>query len=99
MPTLSKVLRELAQTCAPDLSARDAVRQLQTSGADLLLVEQNGTVLGVFGHREAVAVYADGSAPVRQYMPHPVPVRNASDSSAAHAERMVPADTLVVIIT
>jgi len=63
MPTLSKVLRELAQTCAPDLSAREAVRQLQTSGADLLLVEQNGTVLGMFGHREAVAVYADGSAP------------------------------------
>ncbi len=99
MPTLSKVLRELAQTCAPDLSARDAVRQLQTSGADLLLVEQNGTVLGVFGHREAVAVYADGSAPVRQYMRHPVPGRNAADSMEAGAEVMVREDTPVVILT
>src|SRR5256712_5673634 len=99
MPTLSKVLRELAQTCAPDLSAREAVRQLQTTGADLLLVEQNGTVLGVFGHREAVAVYADGSAPVRQYMRHPVPGRNAADSMEAGAEVMVREDTPVVILT
>src|SRR5216684_1219633 len=99
MPTLSKVLRELAQTCAPDLSAREAVRQLQTSGADLLLVEQNGTVLGMFGHREAVAVYADGSAPVRQYMRHPVPGRNAADSMEAGAEVMVREDTPVVILT
>ena len=99
MPTLSKVLRELAQTCAPDLSAREAVRQLQRSGADLLLIEQNGTVLGMFGHREAVAVYADGSAPVRQYMRHPVPGRNAADSMEAGAEVMVREDTPVVILT
>jgi formate dehydrogenase beta subunit len=99
MPTLSKVLREMAQTCAPDLSAREAVRQLHASGADLLLVEQNGTVVGIFGHREAVAVYADGSAPVREYMRHPVPGRNAADSMEAGAEVMVREDTPVVILT
>jgi len=75
MPALSKVVRPFGLTCPPDLPARDAARQLQASGADQLLVQQNGTVVGVFGHREAVAVYADGSAPVRQYMRQPVPGR------------------------
>jgi formate dehydrogenase (NADP+) beta subunit len=99
MPALSKVVRPLGLTCPPDLPARDAVRQLQASGADQLLVQQNGTVVGVFGHREAVAVYADGSAPVRQYMRQPVPGRTAADSMESGAELMVREDTPVVILT
>ncbi len=99
MPALSKVLRPLGETCPPDLPARDAVRQLQASGADELLVQQDGAVLGIFGHREAVALYADGSGPVRRYMRQPVPGRTAADSMEAGAEMMVREDTPIVILT
>src|SRR5439155_25682604 len=80
MPTLSKVLEPIGETCPADLSAAEAVRRLNTSGADALLVERDGGIVGLFSHREAIAAFADGSGRVDAYMRRPLPGRNIADS-------------------
>ena len=59
MPTLSKVLEPIGETCPAELSVAEAVRRLNASGADALLVERDGGIVGLFGHREAIAAFAD----------------------------------------
>ena len=64
MPTLSRVLQPIGPTCAADVSAADAVKQLAASGADALLVVKSGAFVGLFGYREALTAFADGAGPV-----------------------------------
>ena len=73
MPTLSRVLQPIGPTCPSDVSAADALQRLSTSGADALLVVKDGAFVGLFGHREALAVFADGGGPVERYMRRPLP--------------------------
>ena len=88
MPTLSKVVRPIGETCQADLAATEALRRLDASGADALLVVDNGGVVGLFGYREALATFADGSGPVRNYMRRPLPGRNVADSLESGADIM-----------
>src|SRR5438045_5265157 len=99
MPTLSKVLEPIGETCPADLSAAEAVRRLNTSGADALLVEKDGGIVGLFGHREAIAAFADGSGRVDAYMRRPLPGRNIADSLESGADIMYREDTPVVLMT
>ncbi len=99
MPTLSKVLEPIGETCPADLSAAEAVRRLNASGADALLVERDGGIVGLFGHREAIAAFADGSGRVDAYMRRPLPGRNIADSLESGADIMYREDTPVVLIT
>ncbi len=99
MPTLSKVLEPIGETCPADLSAAEAVRRLNASGADALLVERDGGIVGLFGHREAIAAFADGSGRVDAYMRRPLPARNIADSLESGADIMYREDTPVVLMT
>src|SRR5207302_565206 len=81
-------LPPIGETCPADLSASEALRRLNTSGGDALLVVDNGGVVGLFGHREALAAFADGSGPVRNYMRRPLPGRNVADSLESGADIM-----------
>ncbi|TME25498.1 MAG: hypothetical protein E6I68_02085 [Chloroflexi bacterium] len=99
MPTLSKVLEPIGETCPADLSAAEAVRRLNASGADALLVERDGGIVGLFGHREAIAAFADGSGRVDAYMRRPLPGRNIADSLESGADIMYREDTPVVLMT
>ena len=99
MPTLSKVLEPIGETCPADLSAAEAVRRLNASGSDALLVEKEGGIVGLFGHRGAIAVFADGSGPVESYMRRPLPGRNIADSLESGADIMYREDTPVVLMT
>src|SRR2546430_9521964 len=99
MPTLSKVLEPIGEICPADLSAAEAVKRLNASGADALLVEKDGGIVGLFGHREAIAAFADGSGPVGTYMRRPLPGRNVADSLESGADIMYREDTPVVLMT
>ena len=99
MPTLSKVLEPIGETCPAELSVAEAVRRLNASGADALLVERDGGIVGVFGHREAIAAFADGSGRVDTYMRRPLPGRNIADSLESGADIMYREDTPVVLMT
>ena len=99
MPTLSRVLQPLGPTCSAEVSAADAVKQLAASHADALLVLKNGVFVGLFGHREALAAFADGAGPVEQYMRRPLPGRNVADSLESGADIMYREDTPVVLMT
>jgi formate dehydrogenase beta subunit len=99
MPSLSKVLQPIGEIVAPGIAAREAVLRLQSTGEDALLVASDGQILGVFGHREALAAYGDGQAPVEQYMRRPLPGRNLADSLEAGADIMVREDTPYVVLT
>jgi len=52
-----------------------------------------------FGHREAIAAFADGSGPVGTYMRRPLPGRNVADSLESGADIMYREDTPVVLMT
>src|SRR5438445_504819 len=99
MPSLSKVLQPIGQTFPSDRTAAEALAQLTASGAEALLIEKDGSIVGLFGYREALAVYADGSAPVAQYMRRPLPGRNVADSLESGADIMYREDTPVVLMT
>ncbi|TMG00372.1 MAG: CBS domain-containing protein, partial [Chloroflexi bacterium] len=99
MPTLSRVLQPIGPTCPADVSAADALKRLTASGADALLVVKSGTFVGLFGHREALAAFADGSGPVEQYMRRPLPGRNVADSLESGADIMYREDTPIVLMT
>ncbi len=99
MPSLSKVLEPIGEICPADLSATEAVKRLNASGADALLVEKEGGIVGLFGHREAIAAFADGSGPVGAYMRRPLPGRNVADSLESGADIMYREDTPVVLMT
>ena len=99
MPALSKVLQPVPGTCAADVSGADAVKALVASGADALLVEKGGSIVGLFSHREALNAFGDGSAPVERYMRRPLPGRNVADSLESGADIMYREDTPVVLIT
>jgi len=99
MPALSKVVQPLPGTCSAELSAGEALRQLLATGADALLVEKQGVIVGLFGHREAIAAFSDGSRPVERYMRRPLPGRNVADSLESGADIMYREDTPLVLIT
>src|SRR5213080_3321062 len=99
MPSLSKVLQPIAPTCPAETPAADALKQLTSSGTDALLVVKNGAFVGLFGHREALAAFADGSGPVESYMRRPLPGRNIADSLESGADIMYREDTPVVLMT
>ncbi len=99
MPSLSRVLQPIGPTCPAEVSAADAVKQLAASRADALLVVKNGAYVGLFGHREALAAFADGAGPVEQYMRRPLPGRNVADSLESGADIMYREDTPVVLMT
>ena len=99
MPALSKVVQPLPGTCSAELSAGEALRQLLATGADALLVEKQGVIVGLFGHREAIAAFSDGSRPVEHYMRRPLPGRNVADSLESGADIMYREDTPLVLIT
>ncbi len=99
MPTLSRVLQPIGPTCPAGVSAADALKQLTDSGADALLVVKDGTFVGLFGHREALAAFADGAGPVEQYMRRPLPGRNVADSLESGADIMYREDTPLVLMT
>ncbi|TMD39345.1 MAG: 4Fe-4S dicluster domain-containing protein [Chloroflexi bacterium] len=99
MPALSKVVQPVPETCSAELSAGEALQQLLATGADALLVEKQGTIVGLFGHREAVAAFDDGSRPVERYMRRPLPGRNVADSLESGADIMYREDTPLVLIT
>src|SRR5205814_3959854 len=88
MPTLSKVLEPIGETCPADLSAAEAVRRLNASGADALLVERDGGIVGLFGHRGAMGAFAGGSGRVDAYMRRRLPGRNIADSLESGADIM-----------
>src|ERR1700738_586198 len=98
MPTLSRVLQPIGPTCPAGGTAAEAVKQLSSSGADALLVVKDGAFVGLFGHREALAAFADGSGPVEQYMRRPLPGRNGADSLESGADIMYREDTPVVLM-
>jgi len=98
MPSLSKVARAMGETCPPDLPVLEAVKRLQESGADALLVVQGETVLGVFGPREALTAYADGPGPVERFMRRPLPTRSPADSMESGADLMYREDTPYVLL-
>jgi len=99
MPTLSRVLQPIGPTCPAEVSAADALTRLTASGADALLVVKGGAFVGLFGHREALAAFADGSGPVEQYMRRPLPGRNVADSLESGADIMYREDTPIVLMT
>jgi len=99
MPTLSKVLRAVGETCPADLSVQEAVSRLNASGADAVLVVRDGQIVGAFGHREAVAAFGDDVAPVERYMRRPLPSRSVADSMEAGADIMVRENTPYVLLT
>src|SRR5579864_6099283 len=99
MPALSKVVQPVPPTCAAEVSGAEAVQRLAGSGAEALLVEKNGAIVGIFGHREALLTYGDGSAPVERYMRRPLPGRNVADSVESGADIMYREDVPVVLIT
>jgi formate dehydrogenase (NADP+) beta subunit len=99
MPTLSRVLQPIGPTCPAEVSASDALKRLSDSGADALLVVRGGAYVGLFGHREALAAFADGARPVEQYMRRPLPGRNVADSLESGADIMYREDTPVVLMT
>src|SRR6266566_3871798 len=99
MPTLSRVLQPIGPTCPADATAVDALKRLTASGADALLVVKGGAFVGLFGHREALAAFADGSGPVEQYMRRPLPGRNVADSLESGADIMYREDTPIVLMT
>ena len=99
MPSLSKVLQPIGQTFPAERSAAEALAQLTASGADALLIEKDGSIVGLFSYREALAAYADGSGPVEQYMRRPLPGRNVADSLESGADIMYREDTPVVLMS
>src|SRR2546427_561199 len=99
MPSLSKVLQPIGQTFPAGRTAAEALAQLTASGAEALLIEKDGSIVGLFGYREALAVYADGSGPVEQYMRKPLPGRNVADSLESGADIMYREDTPIVLMT
>src|ERR1700716_4686534 len=99
MPSLSKVLQPIGQTFPADRTAAEALTQLTASGGDALLIEKDGSIVGLFGYREAVTAFADGAGPVEQYMRRPLPGRNVSDSLESGADIMYREDTPVVLMT
>src|SRR4029077_14110817 len=88
MPSLSKVLQPIGQTFPADRSAAEALTTLAASGGDALLIEKDGTIVGLFSYREALGAYADGSGPVEQFMRRPLPGRNVADSLESGADIM-----------
>src|SRR5258708_12808997 len=99
MPSLSRVLQPIGPTCPAEGSAAEGVKRLAASGADALLVVKNGVFVGLFGHREALAAFADGTGPVEQYMRRPLPGRNVADSLESGADIMYREDTPIVLMT
>ena len=99
MPSLSKVLRAIGETCPADLDVQAAVVRLNDTGADAMLVEKDGRFVGLFGHREALAVFRDGAGPVERFMRRPLPSRSAADSMESGADIMVREDTPYVLLT
>lgn len=99
MPELSRVLQPIGPTCPADVSAVEALKRLSASGADTLLVVKDGAFVGVFGHREALAAFADGARPVELYMRRPLPGRNVADSLESGADIMYREDTPLVLMT
>jgi NADPH-dependent glutamate synthase beta subunit-like oxidoreductase/ferredoxin len=99
MPTLSKLLQPVVDSCPADVSAAEALRRLNASGGDALLIEKQGALVGLFGHREALAAFADGAEPVEKYMRRPLPGRNLADSMESGADIMYREDTPVVLMT
>jgi formate dehydrogenase (NADP+) beta subunit len=99
MPDLGKVTQPLALGVPPELSATEAAARLTRSGTDALLVVRDGAILGIFGHRESVAVYGDGRDPVERYMRRPLPSRSLADSMEAGADIMFREDTPYVVMT
>src|ERR1700694_5860213 len=98
-PTLSKRPQPIGETFPADRSAAEALAKLTASGSDALLIEKAGSIVGLFGYREALAVFADGSGPVEQYMRRPLPGRNVADSLESGADIMYREDTPVVLMT
>src|SRR5207248_418191 len=83
-----------------DVRTADLVRTpLPVVRPDALLVEKDGGIVGLFGHREAIAAFADGSGPVGTYMRRPLPGRNVADSLESGADIMYREDTPVVLMT
>ena len=80
MPSLSKVLQPIGPTFPAAGSAAEALTTLTASGGDALLIEKDGSIVGLFSYREALGAYADGRGPVEQYMRRPLPGRNVADS-------------------
>src|SRR5437762_13999987 len=99
MPSLSKVLQPIVPTCRAEAPAADGSQQLSSSGADALLVVKDGAFVGLFGHREALAAFADGSGSVENYMRRPLPGRNIADSLESGADIMYREDTPFVLMT
>jgi formate dehydrogenase beta subunit len=99
MPSLSKVLQPMQDTCSADTNAREAIRLLNSSGGEALIVLKDGKVVGLFGHREALAVYGDGAGPVEKFMRRPIPGRSLADSMEAGADIIYREDTPFVILT
>ncbi|HSO93330.1 MAG TPA: FAD-dependent oxidoreductase, partial [Candidatus Dormibacteraeota bacterium] len=99
MPTLSKLLQPVGATCAADTPARVALQQLVASGADALLILKEGSPVGLFSHREALATFGDGSGPVENFMRRPLPARNLADSMESGADIMVREDTPALLLS
>ena len=99
MPALSKVLRPIDSTCPADVSATEALRRLLAVGTDSLLITKNGTPVGLFGFREALATFADGSGPVEKFMRRPLPGRNVADSMESGADIMYREDTPLIVMS
>src|SRR5438270_34359 len=87
--------------CFPSTSLAQAARMMaQNRVIELpVIVVAKGGVVGLFGHREALATFADGSGPVRNYMRRPLPGRNVADSLESGADIMYREDTPLVLLT
>src|SRR3989440_11115082 len=99
MPALSKVVQPVPATCSAELSAGEALQQLIATGADTLLVEKHGAIVGLFGHREALAAFSDGDRPVERSRRRRRPGRNAAASLESGADIMYREDTPIVLMT
>jgi len=99
VPTLSKLLQPIAATCPAETPAATALAELIALGADALVVVRNGAPIGLFSHREALAMFGDGAGPVEHFMRRPLPGRNLADSMESGADIMVREDTPALLLS
>ena len=99
MPNLSKLLQPLASTCEASDDAALALQKLLASGADALVVLNAGAPVGLFSHREALAMFGDGTGRVEKLMRRPLPGRNLADSMESGADIMVREDTPALLLS
>ena len=99
MPSLSKLLQPVGASCSADTDASAALQQLVSSSADALVVLRDGAPVGLFSHREALALFGNGSGPVEKFMRRPLPGRNLADSMESGADIMVREDTPALLLS